>query len=41
VACVLSQATLSFLLMPVLVGTLCIGLIGVLYHKFVTGHAYP
>jgi CBS-domain-containing membrane protein len=38
---VLSQATLSFLLMPVLVGTLCIVLIGVLYHRFVTGHVYP
>ena len=38
---VLSQATLSFLLMPVLAGTLCIVLIGVLYHRLVTGHAYP
>ncbi len=40
-AIVLSQATLSFLLMPVLVGTLCIVLIGVLYHRLVTGHVYP
>ncbi len=38
---VLSQETLSFLLMPVLVGTLCIVLIGVLYHRLVTGHVYP
>jgi CBS-domain-containing membrane protein len=38
---VLSHAPLSFLLMPVLVGTLSIVLIGALYHRLVTGHGYP
>lgn len=38
---VLSHATWGFLLAPVLAGTLCIVLIGVLYHRLVTRRAYP
>jgi CBS-domain-containing membrane protein len=38
---VLSHVGWSFLLTPMLVGTLCIVLIGVLYHRLVSGHAYP
>jgi CBS-domain-containing membrane protein len=38
---ILSSAPISFLLKPMLLGTVAIVLIGIAYHRLVAGRAYP